>query len=85
VSCAFFGTDNLLIQVVQVGATDIAQLNSLEILPNALIWVEIGSIIRKLFQMQSLGGPSFEKSLDLVVAMDRGAVPDDKDLARNLA
>jgi hypothetical protein len=56
--------------VIQAATADIAQLNALEIIPDALGRVEIRSIARKLFQMQALGGPSFEKVFDFVPPME---------------
>jgi len=71
--------------VVQVSATDVAQLDTLEVIPDALVRIEIGGITRQLLQMQEFGGPSFEKVFDLMSPMDGRAIPDENDLARNLA
>ena len=68
---AFSGSDKLGRQVLQVGAADIAQLNPLEGIPNALVGVEIRGIAWKLLQMQALGRSSLEKVFDLVPSMDR--------------
>jgi hypothetical protein len=71
--------------VIQVGTADIPQLNPFEVIPDALIGVEIGSRARQLFQMQALGSPSLEKIFDLLAAMDWRTVPDEQDRARDLA
>src|SRR5713101_3326400 len=72
-------------QLIQIGTADIAQLHSLEIIPDALIWVQIRGVARQLFQLQTFGRPSLEKVFDLVPAMDRRAIPNQQDLARDLA
>ncbi len=72
-------------QLIQIGTADIAQLDPLEVIPDALIWIEIRGIARKLFQLQALGGSSFEKVFDLLSSVDGRAVPDHHNLARHLA
>jgi len=57
-------------QVVQIPTTDIAQFHPLEVIPDALIRIEIRSIAGKLLQMQAFGGASLEKVLDLLTPMD---------------
>jgi hypothetical protein len=39
---ALSGPNNLLIEVIQIGTTEIAHLNALEVLPDALVRIEIG-------------------------------------------
>jgi hypothetical protein len=51
VSQALFGANNLTIQVVEIGTTDIAQFNPLEIIPDALIGIEVRGIAGQLLQM----------------------------------
>ncbi len=82
---ALFGLNELALQLIEIGTTDITQLYALEVIPDALIWVEIRSIARKLFQMQAFGRPALEKVFDLVSAMDRRPIPNHHQLARNLA
>jgi len=72
-------------QLIEIGTTDITQLHALEVIPDALIRVEIRGIARKLFEMQAFGGSSLEKIFDLVSPMDGRPVPDQHDLARDLA
>ena len=72
-------------QVLQVTTTRVAQLYPLEVIPDPLVGVEIGCVAGKLFQVQPFGRPSLEKIFDLVFAMDRRAVPDHHQFARNLA
>jgi hypothetical protein len=56
--------------VIEVPATEIAHLNAFEIVPNALVRVEIGSIPWELFQVQSFTHLGFEKGFALAVPMD---------------
>jgi len=44
VSQTLFGANDLAVQLLQIGTTDIAQFDPLEIVPDALVGVEIGSI-----------------------------------------
>ncbi len=60
---ALSGPNELRLQVVQIGAADVAQLDTLEVIPDALIGVEIGGIAGQLLQMQTFGGPAAAESL----------------------
>ena len=82
---AFFSLNELALQLLEIATTDIAQLHALEIIPDALIRVEIRGVARQLFQLQAFGRSSLEKVLDLVSPMNRRAVPDHYNLARDLA
>jgi len=85
VAQALFGMNNLTIQVIKVRTTDIAQFDTLEIIPDALIGIEIGGITGSLFQMQAFGRPSLEKVFDLMCPMDGRSIPDEDDWPRSLA
>ena len=61
---AFSGVNEPSGQVLEVRTTDIAQFDALEVIPNALIRVQVWGIARQLFQMQALSGSSLEKVLD---------------------
>jgi len=77
--------NELAMQLIEIGTTEIAQLHPLEVILDALIGVEIGGIAGQLFQMQPFGRPSLEKGLDLVSPVNRRAIPDEDDLAGDLA
>jgi hypothetical protein len=55
VSQAPFRSNEHSIRLIQVGTTHIASLNSLEVIPDALIQIEVGRIVRQPPQMQALG------------------------------
>ena len=78
---AFFGLNELAMQLIEIRTTDIAQLHPLEVIPDALIGIEIRRIAGQLLQMQAFGRPALEKVLDLVSAVNGRAIPDEHDLA----
>jgi hypothetical protein len=55
VSQTFSGPNEFAMQLIQIGTTHIPQLDSFEIIPDALVGIEIGSIPRQLFQVQAFG------------------------------
>ncbi len=73
----FSRSNKLLREVVQIATTEIAHLNALEVLPNALVGIKIRCIARQLFQMHPFSCARFEKGFDLFAAMDRRSVPDE--------
>lgn len=68
----------------QVRATDVSEFNMFEIVPDALIGVEVWSIAWQTFEPDSLASALGEEGLDGLAAMDGSAIPDDQQLARNL-
>jgi hypothetical protein len=61
-SQAFSRTNEHSGQVLEVRTTDIAQLDAFEVIPNALVRVQVWGIARQLFQMQALSGSSAAES-----------------------
>jgi hypothetical protein len=72
-------------QLVQIGAAKVAQLNVLEIVPDALIRIQVRGVARQLLQVEPRRRPLREEVLDGLSAMDRRPIPDHEQLARNLA
>jgi hypothetical protein len=70
-------------QVRQVKAAEVAQFHSLKVRSQSLSRVEVGSIAGKPFEVDALGGSVSEKVADCVTAVDRRAVPEDEELARD--
>jgi hypothetical protein len=64
---------------------DVAQLHVLEIVPDALVWIEVWSVARKLLQADALGAAVCQEVLDRLATVDRRAVPDDQELAGDVA
>ncbi len=63
VTQALSSANELRLQVIQVGAANIAQLDALEIIPDALIRIEVGRIPGQLLQMQAFGRSPLETRL----------------------
>ena len=70
-------------EMVQVVATDIFEFNMFQIVPNALVGVQVRGIARQAFQPDALGGAGGQEGLDVLTAMDGCAIPDDQQLAGN--
>jgi hypothetical protein len=71
-------------QVPQAVAAAVAQLDVLELLPDAFLRIEVGRIARQAIQPQPRRGPRGQEILDNLAAVNRRAVPDDQELARDL-
>jgi hypothetical protein len=79
------GQAQLVAELGQRVTADVAQFTPLEILPEPLVRVQLGRVGGQGLQMQALGRALREEVLDHLRAVDRGAVPDDEQLARNMA
>jgi len=66
-------------------AAEVAQLDALEVVPDALIRVEVRGVARELLQADAVGTAVGQEVLDRLAAMDRRAVPDDQQLAGDVA
>ena len=67
-----------------VNTTDVAQLHALELLPDALIRVQLRGIRRQALQMQALGCAVGQEGPDDLTAVNRRAIPDKHQPARHL-
>jgi hypothetical protein len=63
VAQAFSGSNEFAGHMLQAATADIAQLHSLEIIPDALIWVQIRGVARQLFQVPAVWPPLAKESL----------------------
>ena len=72
-------------QLGHITAAQIAQLDALEVVPDALVRVQVGGIARQRLQVQPLGTTLAQEVLDRLPAMDRRAIPDDQQLATAFA
>jgi hypothetical protein len=77
--------NELDLQVFQVSAIDISQLDTLEILSDAPIRIEISSVGGELLQMQVFADQCFEKCPDILTAVNRDLIPYYDDLAAHLS
>lgn len=69
----------------EVLAAAIAQLHALEVVPAALIRVEVRGLAGELLQADAVGTALGQEVLDRLAAMDRRAIPDDQELAGDVA
>jgi hypothetical protein len=72
-------------QVWEGVAADVAQFDVLEVGPDALVRVQIGSIAGQLLQAEAAGRAVGQKVLDGLAAMDRGAIPEHQELTGEMA
>src|SRR4051794_36591855 len=72
-------------QLVQIGTAEVAQFDVLEIVPDALVRVEVRGVARQLLQLEARRRALRQEVLDGLRAMDRRPIPNHKQLARNLA
>ena len=79
------GEPELAAQVGEVLAADVAQLDVLQVGPDALIRVQVGGVAGELLQADPSGASLGQEVLDRLAAMDRSAVPDDQELAGDVA
>ena len=85
VAQALLGPAQFNAQLGQVGAAAVPQLDALEIVPDALICVQIRRVPRQPLQMQPLGRSSRQVVLDRLSLVDRRPIPDHQHLAVDLA
>src|SRR5687768_8163213 len=69
----------------EVLAADIAHLDALEVVPDALVRVQIWSVAGELLQADAAGTAPGEEVLDRLAAMDGSTVPDDQELTGDVA
>src|SRR5258708_17334104 len=80
-----FGPAQRARQLPQVAAAQIAQLDALEIVPDALVRVQLGGVAWQLLQVHASGTAPTQEVLDGLAAMNGRAVPDHQELATDLA
>ena len=72
-------------QLLQVKASQVAQLDLFQVLPQPFHRVEVRRVRRQRLQVDSPAGLVRQECLDLGPPVDRRPVPDHQDAARNLA
>ena len=71
-------------QVPDVGAADVSQLHPLQVVPDALVGVQIGGVTGQWLQADTLGAAAGQEVLDGLALMDGGTIPDNHQLARDM-
>ena len=72
------------VQLVQIRAAEVAEFDVLEIVPDALVRVEIGRVAGQLLQVETRGGPLGEEVFDRLGPMDRRPVPNHQERSREV-
>jgi hypothetical protein len=80
----FFGSHQFGCKLIEVGSTKVLEFASFQEIPHAFLWIEFRRIAWETFQMDAFGSPLSQKVLDCLAAMDRGPIPNDKQVARDL-
>ena len=78
------GTAEFAPQVRQVAAAEVPQLDPLEVVPDALVRVQLRRVAWELLQVQPLGPAVGQEVFDRLAAVDRRAIPDHQQLAGDL-
>ena len=79
------GEAEVVSQVGEAQAADVAQLDVLEVAPDALVRVQIGGVAGELFQADALSSAAREEVLDRLAAMDGSTIPEHQELAGDVA
>ena len=66
-------------------AAEVPQLDVLEVAPDALVRVQVRGVAGERLQADALGPAGGQEVLDRLAAMDRRAVPEDQELAGDVA
>src|SRR5436190_11834922 len=80
-----FGSSQFVSHLGDVAAAQVLEFAAFEQVPDPFLRVEFARITWQAFQMETFGRPSFEEIFDDLCTMDRGAIPDHQQLARELA
>lgn len=79
------GEARLASEVAEGLTADVAEFDALEVVPDALIRVEVRGVARQRLQLDATGTAVCQEVLDGLAAMDGRAVPDDQQLAGDVA
>jgi hypothetical protein len=64
---------------------EVAEFDVLEVLPQSIDRIEFRSVTGQPLQLETRGRPSGQKGADGLATVSRQPIPDDQELARNLA
>ena len=84
-SQTFFGPSKLLGHLGHISAAEILEFATFEQIPDSFLRIEFGRIARQALQMEPFGRPALQKGFDHVRPMDRRAIPNHQQLARDSA
>ena len=72
-------------EFIRIMATDVSQLDMLQVIPDPFVRVQIGRIARQLLQAELPGSARRQAGLDGLVAVDGRTIPNDQHFATNMA
>lgn len=81
----FHHSTQLIPKMRDIAAAHMAQLNSFELLPETIPWVQFWGIGREVLRMEALRGAGREKLFDGVATVDRHVMLDDHHPAGHFA
>lgn len=79
------GEAKLASELAKGRAADVAEFDALEVVPDTLIRIELWGVARQALQLEAAGAAVSEEVFDGLTAMDRRAIPDDQELAGDVA
>lgn len=82
---AFGGSPNFQRKLLHILNTKVFEFTSLEQVPDPLLRIQLRRITRQAFQVKAFGSPCTQKVFDHLRAMNGSAIPDDQQVARDLA
>lgn len=85
VSQPFFGMKQLLPKVWEVKTTNVFKFDTFEKIPDTFLGVQVGRITRQTLDLNPFGSTFCQKRFDEMAFMNARAIPNDEDLACNLA
>jgi hypothetical protein len=81
---AFFGLAEFIVQLGDALATKVLQFHPLQIVPDALRWVQLRRIAWELLQLNPAGRTSTQLVLHCFAPLDGSTIPDDQQLPCNM-
>src|SRR5450755_253304 len=80
----FFGATQVQGDMLDIETTKVLEFDTLKEIPDAFLWVEFRGIGRQAFQMDAFGSALRQKIFDGLTSVNRGSIPDDEQLTRDL-
>src|SRR5579884_367260 len=81
----FLGPHQFRLKLLEIDSTKVLEFAPLEQIPHALLWIEFGCRARQTLQMNAFGSALSQKIFDGLRAMNARSIPDDQELAWDLA
>lgn len=79
------GAAELVLEFAQVVTAPVAQFDPLQVAPDALVGVHVWGIAGQGFEVEALSRAVAQEVLDDLAAVNRCAIPEDQELAREVA